>query len=82
MEKLAQQARQYLTRVVNEHAETPWALLAQHELDQPLGWKWTEAHTGVKEPRRGMGSNNNPLPRNDKLRKLAKPKPKRQNIRL
>lgn len=80
--KLAEEAQKYLKRVVDEHADTPWALLAQHELDQPLGWRWTEKHTGVTEPRPGMGNNNNPLPRDDQLRKLEKPKPKRQNIRL
>ena len=33
-----------LKRVVAEHPNTPWALLAQRELKDPLGFKWTETH--------------------------------------
>jgi len=31
-----------LKRVVSEHPNTPWALLAQRELKDPLGFKWVE----------------------------------------
>ena len=33
-----------LRRVVDEHPATPWALLAQRELENPLGFKWTETY--------------------------------------
>jgi hypothetical protein len=45
MQKLADQARTYLERVVKEHPDTPWAMLAERELKDPIGWKWTEAST-------------------------------------
>jgi hypothetical protein len=37
----------YLERVVAEHAGTPWALDAERELRQPLGWEWRERFTDV-----------------------------------
>ena len=40
--KLAQKARTYLDRVVDEHPGTPWALIAKKELESPFGWKWEE----------------------------------------
>jgi len=45
--KQAAEARAYLQRVVDEHPGTPWALLAQRELREPLGWEWRERYTGV-----------------------------------
>lgn len=82
LDRLAQTARQYLQRVVREHPETPWALVAEYELAEPLGWEWTETYTGVNAPRPNQGNANNPLPRDDELRMLPKPKPRRENIRL
>ncbi|MCH9654835.1 MAG: VWA domain-containing protein [Planctomycetes bacterium] len=35
-------ARQYLKRVVEEHPGTPWAVVAQQELEFPLAFKWQE----------------------------------------
>ncbi|MFH1265088.1 MAG: vWA domain-containing protein, partial [Planctomycetota bacterium] len=35
-------AKEYLERVVHEHPNTPWALMAQSELDFPLGFNWQE----------------------------------------
>jgi hypothetical protein len=40
---MAEKAKQYLQRVVNEHPGTPWAKLAEQELKTPLGWKWRES---------------------------------------
>ena len=36
-------ARQYLKRVVDEHPGTPWAVVAQRELEFPLAFHWQEA---------------------------------------
>lgn len=47
MERDAADAREYLRRVVEDHAGTPWAALAERELGQPLGWKWTESFSDV-----------------------------------
>jgi hypothetical protein len=45
--KQAAAARAYLQRVVAEHPNTPWAMDAQRELRQPLGWRWHERFTNV-----------------------------------
>lgn len=36
------QARRYLLQVVRNHPGTPWAVIAQSELDYPLNLKWQE----------------------------------------
>ena len=38
------EAQSLLRRVVEDHPATPWALLAQRELEYPLGFKWTETY--------------------------------------
>jgi hypothetical protein len=78
----AKDAKMYLNRVVNEHPDTPWALLASRELERPMGWTWEERHTGVNDVRRNGGGNNNAMPRNDKRKPLVKPKPRRKVPRL
>ncbi|HEY1602423.1 MAG TPA: vWA domain-containing protein [Pirellulales bacterium] len=82
-EKFAAQARENLTRVRDKHPGTPWAYLAEKELSEPLGWKWTEKHTGFEErermARNGGGGGGNPQ---DQLRKLEKPKPVPTNVKL
>ena len=40
----AKEAETLLRRVVDEHPATPWALLAQRELKDPLGFKWVETY--------------------------------------
>jgi hypothetical protein len=80
LEKQAGLAKTYLERVKNEHAGTPWALLATRELNVPLGWKWVETYTGVNAPRERMGNGNGnaPPPRDDRVRMLPKPQPQRR----
>ena len=68
-EKLAEKARGYLERVVDEHAETPWALLAKRELETPLGWTWRETYVAPPKPRErngGNGARRNRQPRQNK----------------
>ncbi len=75
-EKDAAQAKVYLERVVAEHPETPWALLAEKELRQPMGWKWQEAFTGVNQPKPAQPRANNPpprRPRDEKANSLPRP---------
>ena len=76
----AAKAREYLDRTVKDHPGTPWALLAQRELNEPIGWKWTEHYTDLAPPRQpGAGGNNNPRPAvNDTKRVIKKPLPKRK----
>jgi hypothetical protein len=77
LEKQAQQARELLDRVVGDHPDTPWALLARRELGTPLGWRWTERYTGVNAPPEQTVANNNRPPRDDRRRMLAPRKPRR-----
>ena len=42
MRNAAEKARTYLKRVIDEHAGTPWAMLAERELSAELGWSWQE----------------------------------------
>lgn len=43
--KLASQSRRILQQVVAEHTQTPFAHIAQRELDRGFGWKWVESHS-------------------------------------
>ncbi len=50
LEKLADEAEKYLARVLEEHPDTPWALMAERELRKPLGWRWDESYTYMRPP--------------------------------
>lgn len=80
-EKLADKANMYLERVINNHPETPWALLAKRELSTPFGWKWRESFTPPPQPRPQRQANNNgnrrnPQPRQNRNPKQLRPVPK------
>ena len=45
--KAAEQASEYLNRVIDEHPGTPWAALAMKEKSTPLGWAWEEFHEDI-----------------------------------
>lgn len=79
--KAGEKAKEYLERVVHDHPGTPWALLAKRELDQPLGWTWTEEFTAPPPPRNANpgDANANPAPAADeKAMMLKKPPMKRR----
>lgn len=77
IEREAALAREFLSRVVQRHAGTPWAHLASRELARPLGWKWVESHTPQPKPNQMASNNNNnnnrPLPQDDKKREIKRP---------
>lgn len=57
--QLAEKAKQYLKRIVDEHPGTPWALIAQQELKVPIGWEWRQTYTAPPKPREpGMNNGN------------------------
>lgn len=62
MAKAGEQAKGYLDRVVKDHPDTPWAMLAQLELQTPLGWKWKEDYTEIPRPAPRAPANNNAAP--------------------
>ncbi len=84
--KLLQKANKYLSRVIEEHPGTPWALLAQRELETPIGWKWEQDYTQPPQPRQAGPNNNNnnnnnaepriPQPRMNAVPKTKRPPPK------
>ncbi len=83
--KLIERANMYLQRVVDQHPDTPWAMLAKRELDTPIGWEWVEDYTKPPEPpqpRANNNNNNNAAPRVPQPRENAMPKPKRPVPRL
>jgi hypothetical protein len=43
IKRMADKAKTYLERVVKEHPGTPWAKIAEEELQAPLGWTWKES---------------------------------------
>jgi hypothetical protein len=75
--KQADEAREFLNRVVTDHPGTPWATIAAGELATPLSYEWQEAHTGVNTPKPSGGGGGNPNRGDDQKRMLAPPKPKR-----
>ncbi|MEQ1826036.1 MAG: vWA domain-containing protein [Pirellula sp.] len=86
LEKEGKTAIELLKGVVEKHAETPWALLAQRELDHKLGWEWTESYTDLsppKKPGNRPAANNPPAPaQNEQARMLKPPPPKRQVTKI
>lgn len=77
-EKLAERARMYLTRVIEQHPNTPWAMLAARELRTPLGWEWIEDYTEPPRPPqpRPQVVNNNNVPRPNPQPRPNAPAPK------
>jgi hypothetical protein len=87
LEKMAERAREYLQRVVDQHDGTPWADVAERELATPLGWKWQESYTELaRNDGDSQGSVNNAAsdnqPRNEQRRMLPPPPPRRELPRL
>lgn len=82
--KLAAKAQEYLERVVNSHAGTPWAALAERELSKPMGWSWKEFRKDYEQMERAMAAaKRGPLFADEETKKkeemkkkaLARPKP-------
>ena len=84
-ENMAEKARVYLERVIDQHPDTPWAMLAARELETPLGWEWKEDFTAPPTPRQPGANNNNnnnnpprpnPRPQANAMPKQKRPPPK------
>ena len=50
--KVAKDTKALLERVVNDHPNTPWALLARRELKDPFGFKWVETYVPPPPPQK------------------------------
>lgn len=79
LEKEANLAKELLNGVIKDHPGTPWAVLAQRELDTPMGWEWKESFTDLTPQNNNPGNNNNGIniPSDDRARMLTPPPPKR-----
>lgn len=89
VKRTADEAREYLERVITDHAGTPWALLAQRELDMELGWTWEEDYTAPPPPPMPRRVVNNPppppnpaTPSDERARTIQRPKERRQPPKL
>jgi hypothetical protein len=86
--KLGEQARTLLEGVAREHRGTPWAMWAEEELKDPIGWKWQEEYDPPPPPPPPQPPRppvvNVPNPPNNRPAQFNRgnPKPVRQNIRL
>jgi hypothetical protein len=83
--KVAEKAKTYLRRVMHEHPDTPWALLAKKELETPIGWRWVESYTEPPAPPQAMQPvNNNAVraPQAERAQMLTPPKVKRPPPKL
>lgn len=75
LRKAGEQAREYLKRVIDEHPGTPWALMAERELSQDLGWSWKESERKLP----GMQGEN--LTREEQVRLLLAEEEKEEEER-
>ncbi|HEY2253655.1 MAG TPA: hypothetical protein VGH74_21425 [Planctomycetaceae bacterium] len=71
--KDADDAKKYLNRVLADNQGTPWAMDAQKELKQPLGWEWHELFTDVSGRLAEAKANKN-RPKPDKPEPPKKPR--------
>jgi hypothetical protein len=65
----AREAQSLLRRVIEDHPTTPWALLAEREIKDPLGFKWVESYVQPR-PRR---NDNAAAAQKNKPAQMAKP---------
>lgn len=85
--KMAEQARTLLQNVAHEHRGTPWAMWAEAELQDPIGWQWKEEYDPPPPPAPPRpAAPANPAvnrPRNNPPQfRRENPKPVRQNVKL
>jgi hypothetical protein len=52
----AARANEFLKRVATEHADTPWGVIAQAELDVPMGFQWEDYFVDPTPPRESRPS--------------------------
>lgn len=83
--KLAERAKMYLNRVVKDHPGTPWAMLAERELKEPIGWTWKDSFTDLTpkpKAKAPANNNNNAKPKNDQKMMLPQQPQKRPPPKL
>lgn len=76
LRKNYESSQKYLHFVVEQFPGTPWALIANEELNTPFGYTWSEEYQEPPKPGNGGGGNN--VPQDDKLKPKLMPKPSRK----
>lgn len=77
LQKLANLGKHYLELIVKNYPETPWALIAQCELDCPVSYTWKEDYETPPSNKDGGGSGNG-MPKDDMKKPKLIPKPIRK----
>jgi hypothetical protein len=75
--KVAKETKALLQRVVDDHPNTPWALLAKRELKDPFGFKWAETYVKPPPPRKEADA-----AEAKKKKEMKKDMPKEPEIKL
>ncbi len=75
--RVAKETTALLKRVVEDHPNTPWALLAQRELKDPFGFKWAETYVKPPPPRKEADA-----AEAKKKKEMKKEMPKEPEIKL
>lgn len=76
LKKSYESSQRYLRFVIDNYPNTPWALIAQEELDTPIGYRWVEKYEPPPKMGSGGGGNNNP--QDDKAKPKLIPRPQRK----
>jgi hypothetical protein len=76
LKKCYEGSQKYLRFVVDNYPDTPWALIANEELNTPISYKWYEDYEEPPKPNNGGGGNNNQS--DDKAKPKLIPKPQRK----
>lgn len=76
LKKCYESSQKYLKFVTENYPNTPWALMANEELNTPIGYKWVEEYEPPPKMGNGGGGNNNPS--DDKAKPKLIPKPQRK----
>lgn len=75
LKKSYESSRKYLKFVIENYPDTPWALIANEELNTPVGYRWAEEYEPPPKMGNGGGNNN---PQDDKSKPKLVPKPQRK----
>lgn len=76
LKKSYESSKKYLKFVIDNYPDTPWALIANEELNTPIGYKWEEEYEPPPKMGNGGGGNNNP--QDDKAKPKLIPRPQRK----
>lgn len=80
LKKCYESSQKYLKFVIDNYPNTPWALIAQSELDTPIGYKWVEEYEPPPKMGNGGAGNNNPSDDKAKPKLILKPQRKVDKI--